>query len=417
MMKRRTVLGRGTGLALLAGLLMGVPAAAVSTGRIAFTKMSVDDCADMFGTCEWKLTCKVGGGAETEIFTNQVGAVAQDIELKNSFEVKSFPAKLDCTLFEDDGWFGETWNEAGKVSLNLQGGGEHALTLKGDQGTVVIVAAADSFEMPDGASAPAPAAAKPAKPAKATKAPARQFVGSYLRDGHGHAVVLGLPWDAFKAKVDAFAAQGVKLVSMQTWEDGGKRLWAGIFRSEPGKQEMVLELQWEPFVARWKELSDEGLRLSDFEIVPKGGKFYFTGVYHEGSDENPVWVQLERDAFISKWSQLSGGGVRLRDLELYQSSGQWYYAVIFRGGSGPYGLRNAMTWDELQAYWKGKEAEGRTSIVDIVTYKDGGKQLWDIATGGGQGKMTPLVDAATLAKDWKDRLAQGYRLVALETVP
>ena len=417
MMKRRTVLGRGTGLALLAGLLMGAPAAAVSTGRIGFTKMAVDDCADTFGTCEWRLTCKVGGGAETEIFTNQQGAVAQDIELKKSFEVQSFPAKLDCTLFEDDGWFGETWNNAGTASLDLQGGGDHVLSIKGDQGTVAITTAVDSFEMPDGASAAAPAAGKPAKPAKTAKAASRQFIGAYLRDGHGHGVVLGLPWDAFKAKVDAFAAQGVKLVSMQNWEDGGQRLWGGIFRSEKGKQEIVKDLQWDPFVARWKELHEQGLCLDDFEIIPKGGKFYFTGIYHEGSDENPIWVQLTRDQFVSKWSNLSGGGVRLVDVELYQSSGQWYYAGIFRGGSGPYGMRNAMSWDDLQTYWTGKEREGRTSIVDIVTYKDGGKQLWDIATAGGQGKMTQLVDAATLAKDWKERLAQGFRLVSVETVP
>lgn len=406
---------RGTGLAVLTGLLLAAPAAAVSTGRLGFTKMAVDDCADMFGTCEWRLTCRVGGGAETEIFTSQQGSVAQDIELGKSFEVKSFPAKLDCTLFEDDGWFGETWNEAAKVSQNFQSGGDFDLSFKGDQGAVVIKVAVDSFEMPDGA--PAPAAAKPAKATKAPKASARQFVGAYLRDGHGHAVVLGLPWDAFKARVDALAAQGVKLQAMQNWEDGGQRLWGGIFRSEPGKQELVRDLQWEPFVARWQQLKDQGLVLSDFEIIPKGGKFFFTGVYHEGVDENPVWVQQERNDFIGKWNQLSGGGARLRDLELYQSSGTWYYAGVFRGGSGSPGMRNGMTWDELQTYWKAKEAEGRTSITDLVTYKDGGKQLWDIATGSGQGKMTPLLDAAALAKDWSSRLAQGYRLVSVETVP
>lgn len=409
----------GTGLAVLTGLLLAAPAGAAGSGRLGFTKMSVDDCADTFGTCEWRLTCRVGGGAENEIFTAQKTGVAEDVELKNSFEVKSFPTKLDCTLFEDDGWFGETWNEAAKATLDLQGGGDYALNLKGDQGAVVVTVAVDSFEFAGGASAPA-SAAKPAKPAKATKvtkAAARQFVGSYLRDGHGHAVLLGLPWDAFKARVEAFAAQGVKLKSMQNWEDKGQRLWGGIFRTEPGKQELVIDLQWEPFVARWQQLYDTNFRLSDFEIVPKAGKFYFTGVYHEGSDENPIWVQQDRNAFIGKWNTLSGGGVRLRDVELYQSSGQWYYAAVFRGGSGPYGMRNAMTWDALQEYWKAKEAEGRTSITDLVTYKDGGKQLWDIATGNGRSQMSPLIDAAALAKDWNTRLAQGYRMVGVETVP
>src|SRR4051794_13438897 len=108
-MMRRTVLGRGTGLAVLAGLLLGAPAAAVSYGRVGFTKMAVDDCTDTFGTCEWKLTCRIGGGAETAILSSQKGAAAQDIAINKSFELKSFPAKVECSLFEDDGWFSESW--------------------------------------------------------------------------------------------------------------------------------------------------------------------------------------------------------------------------------------------------------------------------------------------------------------------
>lgn len=410
MRKRRTLLGGAAGLAALAGLLVGAPAAAVSYGRITFTKLAIDDCADMFGTCEWKLSCKAGGGADTEVLPPQAGSVAQDIDLKKSFEVKSFPARVDCTLFEDDGWFGETWNEAGKVSQEVPGGGDYQLSIKGDQGAVVLTASVDSFEMPDGLAAPA-AAAKGKKPAAG-----RQLVGGYVKDASGHGVVLGLPWEEFKARVDAFAAQGVKLVKMHNWEQGGKRLWGGIFRSlGEGKQELVTDLQWDPFVAKWKELNGQGLVLQDFEIVPKSGKFYFTGVYLEGSDENPIWVQQDRNDFVGRWSQLSGGGVRLVDLELYQSSGTWYYAGIFRGGSGPYGMRNAMTWAQFQEYWTGKEREGRTSIVDLASYKEGGKEMWDIATGAGQGKLTPKLDAAAFARDWNERVAQGFRLFAVET--
>lgn len=409
MRKRRTVLGRAAGLALLAALLAGAPAAAVSYGRITFTKFSIDDCADMFGTCEWKLSCRAGGGAETEILGATAGTVAQDLELSKSFEIKSFPAKVDCALSEDDGWFGESWVDAGKASLDLPGGGDYKLTLKGDQGAVIVAASVDSFEMPDGAAAPAGA-----KPAKAAGAPTK-LIGGYVKQPYGHGVVLGLPWDAFKAKVDAFAAQGVKLVKMHNWEEKGTRLWGGIFRTLDGEQQLVTDLQWEPFVSKWKELNPQALCLNDFEIIPKGGKFYFTGVYHTGSDTNPIWVQQDRNEFITKWSQLSGGGARLVDMELYQSSGVWYYASIFRGGSGPYGLKNAMTWDQLQTYWKPKEAEGRTSVVDIANYKEGGKELWDIATGAGQGKLTPILDSAAFAKDWNDRVAQGFKLISLET--
>src|ERR687889_515454 len=73
------------------------------------------------------------------------------------------------------------------------------------------------------------------------KAAARQFIGAYLREGHGHGVVLGLPWDAFKAKVDAFAAQGVKLVSMQNWEDGRQRRQPHLGAADPRSVRLQVE--------------------------------------------------------------------------------------------------------------------------------------------------------------------------------
>ena len=424
-MTRGTVWGRVTGLAVLTGLvgLMagGAPAAAVSYGRISFTQMSIDRCEDFFGGCEWKLSCQVGGGAATDIVSNQPGALAQDIELAKTFDQDRFPTKLDCALFEDDGWFGETWVDAGKASVEVPGGGDYVLELKGTQGVVLVKVTVDSFEMPDGAAAPAttgkPAGKPAAKPAKPAKAASRQFVGGYGRDPNGHGVVLGLPWDAFKARVDTYAARGVKLVEMQTWEEGSQRLWGGIFQTLDGNQELVIDLEWDPFSARMRQLSDEGMRLSDFEIYPKGNKFLFVGVYHEGADDNPLWIGQARNEFIDRWSSLSGDKVRLVDLETYLASGQIKYGGVFRGGSGPYGMRNGLTWAQLQEFWKPKEAEGRTSVVDLVAYKDGSKTLWDLVTGGGAGQITQPMDGAAFARDWKNRLGKGFRLSTVELVP
>ncbi len=416
-MMRRTVLGRGTSLAVLAGLLLGAPAAAVSYGRIGFTKMAVDDCADNFGTCEWRLSCRVAGGADTEILANQSAGVAQDVELNKSFEVKSFPAKLECSLSEDDGWFSESWKDAGKASLDLQVGGDYTLDIKSAEGTVVISVVVDSFEMPDNLAGIAGSAQPAAKPEKAKKpAAARQLIGAYLRDASGHGVVLGLPWDAFKARVDAFAAQGAKLVKMEHWDAGGKRLWAGIFRSLEGKQELVSGLEYKEPFTRWNQLHEEGMRIADFEAYAEGNKFLFVAAYQEGVDEDQIWID-DLNPFVNKWSQLSGGGLRMVDLEILQASGKWRRAGAFRGGSGSYGLFNGLTWADLQEKWKRKEDEGRTSIVDIEGYKDGGKELWDLAMGGGQGKMTQKLDAAAFAKDWSGRLAQGFRLTAVQAVP
>ena len=394
--------------ALVVACLPGAPAAAVTLGHIEVTQLYVDECEDIFSTCEWKLTCRIGGGPPLEIVASEEGTVGQAVAVAKGYEVTKFPVEMACTLDEDDGMLSESWLRSGEAKLSVPGGGDYALELKGDQGAVRVDMVVDSFEMPD---------AKPvAKTASKTAAKEpRQYLASFTRNEKGHGVVLGLPWNAFKTRLDAYAAAGVHAVALQSWEEGGQTLWGGVFRTDEGKQEVVSDLEWEPFVARWKVLSDQGMRLSDFEIVRKGQKYFFTGVYHEGEGENPVWIGQSRDEFVTKYNEHTGNKMRLVDLELYRSTGgKLLYAGVFREGSGGHGMWNGLTTDEFQAKLKGSS---RTMIADLVSYTDGGKRMWDAVTRGGTGELTQPLDGAAFAKEWKQRSGKDLRLTNLETIP
>lgn len=391
-------------VAMLVVSLPAAPAAAVTLGHIEVTQLYIDGCEDIFSTCEWKLTCRMGGGPPNEVVGSEEGSVGQAVAVAKGYEVTKFPIEVACTLDEDDGMFGESWLRSGEGKISLPGGGDYALELKGEQGAVRVDFVVDSFEMPD---------TKPV--AKAAAKEPRQYLGAFSRNEKGHGVVLGLPWNAFKTRLDAYAAAGVHAVALQSWEEGGQALWGGVFRTDEGKQEVVADLEWEPFVARWKVLADQGMRLSDFEIVRKGQKFFFTGVYHEGEGENPVWIGQTRDEFLQKYYEHTGNKMRLVDLEVYRSTGsKLLYAGVFRSGSGGHGIWNGLTSDELRAKLQGAS---RSTIVDLVSYSDGGKRMWDAVTRGGTGELTQPLDGAAFAKEWKLKSGKDLRLTNLETIP
>jgi hypothetical protein len=396
--------------------LPGAPAAAVTLGHIEVTQLYIDGCEDIFSTCEWKLTCRMGGGPPNEVVGSEEGSVGQAVAVAKGYEVTRFPIEVACTLDEDDGILSESWLRSGEGKISLPGGGDYALELKGEQGAVRVDFVVDSFEMPDVKPVAQAAAKTTGKPAaKAAAQEPRQYLGVFSRNEKGHGVVLGLPWNAFKTRLDAYAAAGVHAVALQSWEEGGQTLWGGVFRTDEGKQEVVADLEWEPFVARWKVLADQGMRLSDFEIVRKGQKFFFTGVYHEGEGENPVWIGQTRDEFLAKYYEHTGNKMRLVDLELYRSTGsKLLYAGVFRDGSGGHGIWNGMTSDELRAKLQGAS---RSTIVDLVSYSDGGKRMWDAVTRGGTGELTQPLDGAAFAKEWKQRSGKDLRLTNLETIP
>ncbi|HWN41735.1 MAG TPA: hypothetical protein VNW71_05905, partial [Thermoanaerobaculia bacterium] len=329
------------------------------------------------------------------------------------------PATVSCTLFEDDGWFGESWDEAAKGSVSLTGGGDYELKLANpEQATVVLTLLADSIE----STLTAPSAAVPAG-GKVSKAAPRQFLAIFRKESEakGHAVVLGLEWPAFQRKARELAGKGVHPTDVETWVDGGKRLWGGIFRSGVDASQITVGQEWEAFQEQWtkhtdNEDPDKQMQLVDMEIYADKGKTLFVGVYRTGSEMHSLWVGQDRGDFLRKWQQLVNQQLRLVDLEVYKAAGgsRNLYAGVFMEAPGSYGMWNGATWEQFQE----KRAAGGSGLWDVETYMEDGKRLYDgvVLGGGGSEEMPGMLDGPALVAKWRDMLGKGFRMIHLEVV-
>lgn len=408
-----------TTLAIVCVLFLGGAMAAQAQGRITVTQMYITSCEEM-GSCEFRLTCS--SGAKEEVMIPAVIATNPDtVPINKVVEVAKYPATVSCTLFEDDGWFGETWDEAAKGSVSLTGGGDYELKLANpEQATVVLTLLADSIE----STLTAPSAAAPPPGGKAVKAaPPRQFLAIFRKEteAKGHAVVLGMEWPAFERKARELAGKGVHPTDVETWVDGGKRLWGGIFRGGVDASRIVNGQEWEPFLEQWTKTTDnedpdQQMQLIDMEIYNEKGKTLFAGVYRTGSEMHSLWVGQDRGDFLRKWQQLVNQQLRLIDLEIYQPAGQSrnLYAGSFIEAPGSYGIWNGTTWEQFQE----KREQGGSGLWDVETYMEGGKRLYDgvVLGGGGSEEMPGMMDGPALVAKWREMLGKGYRMIHLEVV-
>ena len=418
-MRSRTLLASALPVTLLAAgamLLGGTPAQAQG-GRILVTQMFIENCEEM-GNCEFRLTCKTATDKDaTEMIPAAIATNPQTLKINKPLNPLSYPTKVTCTLYEDDGMFGSTWDEAATATLDLPGGGDYKLKLDNpEQATVEIGIIADSFTSPTRtAAAPAAPGGKPAKAAPAG-APVR-FLGVFDKENEpkGHAVVLGLEEAAFLAEAKRLADQGVHPTDIETWTEGGKRLWGGIFRSGPDTSLILTGMEGDPFLKRWEKLNnDEEMRLVDLEVYQDKGKLRFAGAFRNGTEDSSLWVGQDRDPFKVKWQQLVNSGVRLIDLEVYKgASGKNVYAGVFLDAPGSYGMWNAVTWDKFIERWKGSGSNG---LADIESYTEGGKRVYDgvVLGGGGAEEVTTPMDTEAFHAKWRELMAKGFRLTHFE---
>lgn len=403
-------------LSILTGGLVFLPSAAWSIGRVSFDQMSVERCPEKSG-CEWRLSCGVGSPQESEMIANAAARTKYSVDIKKGLDIQAFPATIHCTAWEDDGWFGETWEKVASSSVTVPAGGEFTLDLvSGEQGAVRVHMSVDSIDIAIPA-APAPAAPaagkKPARPAPAGVPP--QFSAAFIPEHEGRAVVVGLEWKPFKARVDELAGQGLQLDDIETFESGGKRLWSGIFRNNPYKTSILVDQEGEKFLESWKKLTGGRMRLSDLEIYSSGGKLLFAGLFRNLGENHSFWVGQTRKDFQAKVKELAESkGLRLLDSEPYRNGASLLYAGAFREDSRATDLWAGLTLEAFNSQWQALRGKDQ-QVVDIETYRDGDHRAVDaIVRSGPRGEVVLGLDQATFLKRWRELTDKGLRLVSLE---
>lgn len=396
--------------------LLSAPARAGAEGRVQFYELHILKCED-FGECEWKVSCGVEGQPQAEVTAD--GKAGRSVKLEQTLDLKTFPATLKCTLSEDDGLFGESWEQAAESTTTIPAGGDYRVILGSpDQGSVRLEFTVDSLEIAVAPPPPpAPAATAPAKGKKPAAPPAPlQYMGVFNPRPEGQAVVVGLEEAAFKAKVSELAGNGLKLTAIDTFMDGNKRLWSGIFRSAEDEVILVTSVDWDAFIPQWKRMSAGSRRLVDFEIYNEGSKSMFAALYRGGSDTYSLWVGQERDKFLPLCQQLANvKGLKVNDLEVYQQNGRTLYAAAYRGEVTQPELWTALDRAAFEAKWAQAKGKG-TQLVDVETYKEGGKRLYDATVRPDEpGELVMAADQAAFMAKWREMVGKGLRLVDLET--
>jgi hypothetical protein len=407
-------------LILLAAVVAGAGAARAE-GRITFSKMTVQGCKAM-GKCIWKMTCQVGPNGQV---VQSMRGVSRDVQkMDKSFDVQSFPVNVQCRTDIDDGWFTTSWKEVGRAEVSIPGGGDWKLEMANkEKGGVVAQLTVDSLDVgapaaaPAAAKAPAKAAAKPSAKPAAAKAP-RQFVAVYQERPEGAAVLVGMPWAQFKARADQLESGGVRIVSLDSYVDGGRRLWNGIFRSATEKQELAIGVRPEDFNNKYKDMVvNKHMRLVDVIVYDEGDKRFLAGVFREGYDNPELWLGQDQKQFQGKVTELGGRNLRLVRMDVYKATGnKLNYAGTFREGTGSYGLWTGLDRDAFLAKWK-KASDSGTQVNEVKTYVEGKKRLYDGVIGGG-GLKTAIVldlDQPAFVAQWKEQFKKGMRLVGFDT--
>lgn len=397
--------------------LLSAPTRAWAEGRIVFNKMQILKCED-FGECEWKVSCGVEGQTPVDITAN--GKAGRSANLEQALDVNAFPATMKCTLSEDDGVFGESWSQAAEATSTIPAGGNYKVLMGSpDQGSVRLEFLVDSLDIAVAPPPPAAPAAAPAKGAKAKKPAAPpaplQYLGVFNPRAEGQAVVIGFEEAAFKARISELEGHGLKLAVLDTFLDGNKRLWSGVFRNAEDEVILVSGVDWDAFIPQWKRMSAGARRLIDFEIYTTGGKTLFAGIYRGGSDTYSLWVGQERDKFVPLCKELANvKGLKVNDLEVYQQNGKTLYAAAYRGEVPQPELWTALDRPAFEAKWAQSKGKG-WQLVDVETYKEGTKRLYDATVRQeAAGELVIAPDQAAFVKSWKDMLGRGLRLVDLE---
>lgn len=388
---------------LVAGALLAAPPQVRGQGSVTFLQMSAERCTDS-SECIWKLSCGVGGPQETELIAGGRAKTKYKLDLNRTLPVPRFPATIHCTAWEDDGWFGTTWEKLGTASLEVPAGGDYKLDISHkEQGTVRVRMAVNSLEM--GAAPAAPA--KPGAP--------QQVIAVFNPLKQGHAVVIGLEWGPFKERVNQLAIEGIQIDDVETFEEGGKRLWSGIFRHSPDQVQLLADQDWDKFSGSWKKITGGKMRLTDMEVYAGGGKNMFAGIFRDLGETHSLWVGQSKKDFEQKVKELSSfKGQKLLDAEVYSTADGILYAGPFRQDDIDADFWTGLNRAAFEAKVKGLRGK-EWQLIDVETYKDGKERYFAaISRNGGPPGELVIGDKATFARRWSDLVAKGQKLVSLE---
>jgi murein DD-endopeptidase MepM/ murein hydrolase activator NlpD len=107
--------------------------------------------------------------------------------------------------------------------------------------------------------------------------------------------------------------------------------------------------------------------MHDFESFEEGGTRFYAGIFREGTDGRAAWFTADWNEFNQKWTEWEAAGLRLHDFEFFDEGGTWVHGGIYRQGTGGhYGWFGA-DWENFRSFWHEREKEN-FRLDDVEVY-------------------------------------------------
>lgn len=197
-------------------------------------------------------------------------------------------------------------------------------------------------------------------------------VGVWRKTGKADATVIrrGYTSDEFHAEWEWLLDKGYYCSDVETYSDGGKRKWDGIFKKTNKRSAMWRNWDSDGFHDKWEEMSKQGLRLIDVETYMDGNTRKWAGLFLEMSGGYYLYRGMSHDALHNKWEELGKKGMKLIDIERYGDD----WAGVWIEGPDVAMYRN---WDTEDFKMKRRELNDKGwKLIDVDTYMVGGSRKW-----------------------------------------
>ncbi len=208
---------------------------------------------------------------------------------------------------------------------------------------------------------------------------------------------------------------GLQIEDFETYEQGGKRLWSGIFKNSQDQVQLITDQDWDKFSTSWKKLTGGRMRLTDIEVYPKSGQNHFAGIFRDLGDSHSLWVGQTHKEFESKVAELSSyKGQQLLDFQSYGSGTGILYSGTFRQDPNATQFWTNLKQADFQSKVNGLRGKNM-QVVDVETYKDGKDRVYEaVVRTGAPGDIVTGVTLDAFPKRWREQVGKGQRLASLE---
>jgi Bacterial tandem repeat domain 1 len=177
--------------------------------------------------------------------------------------------------------------------------------------------------------------------------------------------------ELFGNQVNWYFSQNYRLETARTYINGTIRKWAGQFA--PGTDGQYFYFGMQDYVLQDRDnlqFKNKGWALTNLETYEDGGQRYWAAIWRTG--ETGLWnISMTADMFGNLFKERLDSGYRLIDFTTYVDKGNRLWAGVWKAGTdGQYlfwGMDETMFHDKVGYYWD----QGYT-LTSVTTYNDDG---------------------------------------------